>query len=120
MNDFIKSLLTFSWRASRKQYILTMILLIPLYLVISLLIELDYKPTLVIFLLFIFLLYLSFANAVKRIHDIWKNGILCLLLLVPLINITFWLYLLFKKWDEWKNKYGEDPLMKNQEELTAI
>ena len=48
-------------------------------------------------------------QAVKRLHDINRSGWYWLLFLIPLVNIFFGLYLLFKDGTHGQNKYGEDP-----------
>ena len=47
---------------------------------------------------------------VRRCHDIDKSGYWGLLVLVPVVNFFFLLYLLFAKGTEGWNKYGNDPL----------
>lgn len=74
----------------------------------------------IIYILLPLTFYVIIVSNIKRLHDLWKTWFYVFLNFVPLIGFIFSLYLLLKKWDEWKNKYGEDPLMKNQEELTAI
>lgn len=46
----------------------------------------------------------------RRLHDLDKSGWWMLLLCVPLINILFYIYILFFKGTEGPNQYGEDPL----------
>ena len=47
---------------------------------------------------------------VRRLHDLDKCGWWMLLLIVPLVNLFFCLYLLFFKGTEGPNEYGDDPL----------
>lgn len=47
---------------------------------------------------------------VRRLHDLDLSGWWMLLMLVPLVNIFFALYMLFFKGTEGPNQYGEDPL----------
>lgn len=47
----------------------------------------------------------------KRLHDFDQSGWLQLLSLIPAVNFGLGLYLLFKKGDEYENKYGKDPLL---------
>ena len=51
-------------------------------------------------------LYMYFALAKRRLNDMNKTGWLALLLLVPIINIIFWLYLVFGRGDDYVNDYG--------------
>lgn len=64
------------------------------------------------------LFYILIVAYIKRLHDLWKTWFYVFLNFIPLIGLIFSLYLLLKKWDEWTNKYGEDPL-KIQETQTA-
>ena len=45
-----------------------------------------------------------------KYYDIDKSGYWGLLVLVPVVNFFFLLYLLFAKGTEGWNKYGNDPL----------
>ncbi len=47
---------------------------------------------------------------IQRIHDLGKSGWFALLLLVPVVNIVFLLYLLFAEGEHGPNAYGPDPL----------
>ena len=47
---------------------------------------------------------------IRRSHDMGKSGWWNLLLLVPLVNAIWSLFLLFKKGTEGDNAYGSDPL----------
>jgi uncharacterized membrane protein YhaH (DUF805 family) len=62
------------------------------------------------------LLYPSIAVMVKRIHDHGLTGWLVLLLLVPAINVLFWIFLSFMTGTEGPNKYGPDPLAERTED----
>ena len=46
----------------------------------------------------------------RRLHDLDKSGWWMLLLFVPLVNILFYIYILFFKRTEGPNQYGENPL----------
>lgn len=46
---------------------------------------------------------------VKRLHDIGMQGWWLLLILIPLVNILFVLYLALKAGDNGKNKFGANP-----------
>lgn len=46
----------------------------------------------------------------RRLHDLDKSGWWMLLLCVPLVNILFYIYILFFKGTEGPNQYGDDPL----------
>ena len=62
------------------------------------------------FVLGVFQLAANIMLGVRRLHDLQKSGWWMLLLLVPLVNLFFALYLLFFKGTEGPNEYGEDPL----------
>ena len=62
------------------------------------------------FVLGVFQLAANIMLGVRRLHDLEKSGWWMLLLLVPLVNLFFALYLLFFKGTEGPNEYGEDPL----------
>ena len=46
----------------------------------------------------------------RRLHDLDKSDWWMLLFCVPLVNILFYIYILFFKGTEGPNQYGEDPL----------
>lgn len=56
------------------------------------------------------ILMLAFSIWAKRLHDINRSGWWSLLLFVPLGNLLLFVYLLFKKGDSGKNKYGAKPV----------
>ncbi len=56
--------------------------------------------------LYIALIYFVFVFAIRRLHDLNQSGWLSLLLLIPLVNIIFGLYILFGKGTQGVNKYG--------------
>ena len=62
------------------------------------------------FVLGIFQLAANIMMGVRRLHDLDKSGWWMLLLIVPLVNLFFCLYLLFFKGTEGPNEYGDDPL----------
>ncbi|WP_338847176.1 DUF805 domain-containing protein [Massilia sp. W12] len=46
---------------------------------------------------------------IRRLHDLDKTGWLCLLMLLPLVNLLFMLYLLFAPGTDGDNRYGAPP-----------
>lgn len=44
---------------------------------------------------------------IRRLHDLNKSGWLWLLMLIPFLNILFWIYILCFKGTEGRNDYGE-------------
>jgi len=73
------------------------------------------SPGIILFFLLLTIVFgvLSMIQGVKRLHDMNHEGILIFLLLVPLVNIFFYLYMIIKDSHPGKNQYGEDP-KKNQ------
>ena len=51
---------------------------------------------------------------IRRCHDLNMNGAFALLCVLPLINVLFTLYLVFAKGTVGWNKYGADPLLRNE------
>ena len=51
----------------------------------------------------------AFIYARRRLHDLDKGGVWFLLSLVPLVNIGFWLYLIFAPGTDGSNSYGPKP-----------
>ncbi len=52
---------------------------------------------------------ISIMLAVQRLHDLDKTGWLYLLILVPLVNIIFGLYMLFARGTQTTNRFGNPP-----------
>ncbi|WP_293390861.1 DUF805 domain-containing protein [Phascolarctobacterium sp.] len=71
---------------------------------------LDLLFSIIAFVLGIFQLVANIMMGVRRLHDLDKCGWWMLLLIVPLVNLFFCLYLLFFKGTEGPNEYGDDPL----------
>ena len=57
-------------------------------------------------LLLLPLIYLGFVTGAKRLHDFGSSGWWQLLGLIPLVNIGFGIYVLFKEGDAMPNAYG--------------
>jgi len=58
---------------------------------------------------YIAMIVISIMLAVQRLHDLDKTGWLYLLILVPLVNIIFGLYMLFARGTQGTNRYGNPP-----------
>lgn len=56
----------------------------------------------------LYVLY-SIQIQIKRAHDFGQAGWWAWFLYIPIVNIFFIFYFLFKKGDEGKNRYGESP-----------
>ena len=62
--------------------------------------------TVLIGLAYLVMLYFSFVFTIRRLHDRNHTGWLSLLILIPLVNLIFILYLIFAKGDDRPNQYG--------------
>ena len=62
--------------------------------------------TVLIGLAYLVMLYFSFVFTIRRLHDRNHTGWLSLLVLIPLVNLIFILYLIFAKGDDRPNQYG--------------
>ncbi|MBR1807455.1 MAG: DUF805 domain-containing protein [Selenomonadaceae bacterium] len=51
-----------------------------------------------------------FMLMIRRLHDLDKDGLFVLLMLIPAVNSIFALYLLFAPGTRGANKYGADPI----------
>lgn len=64
-------------------------------------------PAVIIFVaVYLLLIYFNFVFIIRRLHDRNHSGWLALLIIVPLVNLLFALYLLFAKGDADTNQYG--------------
>ena len=52
----------------------------------------------------------SVSLIVRRLHDLDKGGLWALIMLIPIVDFIFSLYLLFAKGTDGYNRFGEDPL----------
>ncbi len=58
---------------------------------------------------YIAVIVVSIMLAVQRLHDLDKTGWLYLLMLVPILNLIFGLYMLFAPGTDGSNRYGNPP-----------
>ena len=58
---------------------------------------------------YIAMIVVGIMLAVQRLHDLDKTGWLYLLILVPIVNIIFGLYMLFAPGSQDANRYGNPP-----------
>jgi uncharacterized membrane protein YhaH (DUF805 family) len=98
-------------RLGRKNYFIRFLLLSITGGILSVVSEGSNEGTIIVFLSLITIVCSIFAiiQVVKRLHDINMSGWYWLLFFIPLINLIFGLYLLFKDGTYGANKYGEDP-----------
>lgn len=52
----------------------------------------------------------SIMCAIRRLHDLNRNGWFVILALIPLVNVLFEIYLLCFRGTRGSNQYGPDPL----------
>jgi len=53
----------------------------------------------------------SIMAGIRRLHDLNRSGWFMLIVLIPIVDVIFGLYMLFRRGTEGSNKYGEDPLI---------
>ena len=103
-------------RIRRSTYLFrTILLALPLSL-FGIMAQNSNEPGLVLILAFFSIGFgiLQIIQAIKRLHDIELGGEYVLLGLVPIVNIAFGLYLIFKDGTIGTNVYGEDPKKKER------
>lgn len=61
--------------------------------------------------LWLLVLYFFITIRIKRLHDLNKSWWYIFLFFIPILNIFFWIYLLFFKWTKGDNNYWTDPLI---------
>ncbi|AXJ00356.1 Uncharacterized membrane protein YhaH, DUF805 family [Cyclonatronum proteinivorum] len=77
----------------------------------------QYPGIIIFFLLIIIGLgIVSMIQGVKRLHDMNLEGVFVFLLLVPIVNLFFYIFMLIKDSYPGKNEFGEDP--KKSERIT--
>ena len=59
---------------------------------------------------FLYLAAYSLGVGAKRCHDLGYSGWLQILLLMPFLNVAFWLYLIVVPGEKRDNRFGSDPL----------
>lgn len=104
--DYVKSL--YQGRINRRNYIVWAMLVSA---VVGLLADFlkDMGP--LVYVLYLASLVITMSAAVRRLHDFNKSGWLALLFIIPLVNLVLGLFLIFKKGDSGKNKYGSETFV---------
>ena len=113
--NYIKNL--YSGRISRRNFILGhAFFMLPALIFYSLMIVsifLDERKAELFAALYFVAILLAclyvYALIVRRFHDIGKNGWSVFLFIIPIVNMVYFLILLFKKSQPIANKYGEVP-----------
>ena len=116
INLFFRNLFSFKGRASRKEYVIRIILIPIFFIIINLNWEyLDntkswfFLITAWGFLIIIWILMLQyFPLAVRRLHDLNLSGFCVLVSFIP-FGLLLMLLLIFKKGTDGVNDYGEPP-----------
>jgi uncharacterized membrane protein YhaH (DUF805 family) len=116
INLFFRNLFSFKGRASRKEYVIRIILIPMFFIIINLNWEyLDNNKSWFFlitawgFLIIIWILMLQyFPLAVRRLHDLNSSGWFVLISFVPFGQLLI-LWLMFKKGTDGVNDYGEPP-----------
>lgn len=107
----------FNGRIGRKQFVKGYFYLLSAYLILSVIYALL-DTYVSVYLGFDFILYfvivsismvLAFSLSVRRLHDTGSSAWWALMLLIPLINLVFFIHLAFDKGDSRENKYGAVP-----------
>lgn len=62
-----------------------------------------------LFICYAFLFVMDFIILIRRLHDLDLSGWWCLLVFVPIANLIFILYLIFKPGTDSDNRFGEPP-----------
>lgn len=70
-------------------------------------------------IVYIAMIYFSFVFSIRRLHDRNQTGWLSLVMLVPLINFLFFIYLSCAKGDENTNNYGLPRITQGWEKVLA-
>ncbi|WP_043972429.1 MULTISPECIES: DUF805 domain-containing protein [Acinetobacter] len=73
----------------------------------------------VFIIIYIAVLYYSFIFSIRRLHDRNQTGWLSLLMLIPLVNFLFFIYLSCAKGDENTNNYGAPRITQGWEKVLA-
>ncbi|WP_130803964.1 DUF805 domain-containing protein [Acinetobacter ihumii] len=72
-----------------------------------------------VMVLWVIVAYFHIVFMIRRLHDANRSGWLCLLLLVPIVQIFFMLYLLFAPGSKGYNDYGSPRLALVWEKILA-
>ena len=70
-------------------------------------------------IIYIAVIYFSFIFTIRRLHDKNQSGWLSLLMLLPLVNLFFFVYLSCAKGDAGTNNYGAPRITRSWEKVLA-
>jgi uncharacterized membrane protein YhaH (DUF805 family) len=69
----------------------------------------DHMGFVILGVTLLFMMWVGFANQVKRFHDLGSSGWMVFWLFVPIVNIWFIIKLAFFKGEMKDNRYGMNP-----------
>ena len=124
MKDFLRDCFSTEWRWNRKRFMLypigfSLISILPI-IVLTLTIgsthdsEVANYMFIVILPIVLAINYVQIVSIIKRFRDLGHSGWFTLFTLIPFVNLGFYIYLLFFKWDEGENRFGPDPLISEE------
>lgn len=96
---------SFSGRIRRMEFGLSYII----YGVLAIVLSVCAEETPLLGLLYISLLWFTWAQMCKRFHDKGESGLRIFTLLIPLYNIYVMIMLFFEDGEPYENDYGKDP-----------
>lgn len=100
---------SFSGRIRRLEFGLSYII----YCVLAVILSVSAEDTPLLGLLYIPLLWFTWAQMCKRFHDKGESGLRIFTLLIPLYNIYVLIMLFFEDGEPYENDYGNDPKGRN-------
>ncbi len=68
-------------------------------------------------ILYLIVIYFSLIFTIRRLHDLDQSGWLSLVTLIPVINLFFFLYLIFAPGTQGSNNYGAPRMTKTWEKV---
>lgn len=112
IQDLKEKFLSFDGRLNREPYILRNIAIGVVSALFGFVVEMSGSAILMVLGLVVslFLTVCGVSLMVRRLHDLDKSGYFLLIMLIPVINIFFGLYMICFKGTEGYNRFGEDPL----------
>ena len=96
---------SFSGRIRRMEFGLSYII----YSILAIVLSVCAEETPLLGLLYIHLLWFTWAQMCKRFHDKGESGLRIITLLIPLYNIYVMIMLFFEDGEPYENDYGKDP-----------
>ena len=107
--EALKKYTTFSGRSRRKEYWMFMLFNILISIVFSLIDTLIGLNQILSGIYYLVIIIPSIAVAVRRLHDIGKNGWWYFIILIPIIGSIWFFVLMCKDSQYGENQYGRNP-----------